>query len=241
MNRPRKRLAAASRSIAPIAGASRWVIELGDAQQQRRRDHEIHGGASERDQQLLIGLVRHFVEVGDAADRQEGDLLRDDAEPPRDEDMAEFMQHDADENRHDEQHAVARGDGSAVLIGGKSNPGDMLNPTLAYFNVLGNADTSRAESRNAARSRRHRHCFATIDNLRWCKLPRIRLRIGTFVLNGRLVRSQDASCGRDRHDRALRILRDPDPGDGLNDSLFFAPVSRDRPIGRRRLKQPSLP
>ena len=64
----------------------------------------------------------------------------------------------------------------------------MLNPTLAYFNALGNADAPRAEFRNAARNRRYRHCFATIDNLRWLKLLRIRARIGTFVLDGRLVR-----------------------------------------------------
>ena len=59
-----------------------------------------------------------------AADRQQGDLGRFDAEAPRREDMAEFVQDDAHEEKHDEDDAVARRGRALLAPRAETNPGE---------------------------------------------------------------------------------------------------------------------
>jgi hypothetical protein len=108
-----------------LVAASRWSRPTPACRQnQANGDDDIHHRAGDGDQQLLPGLVRHPVHIGDAADRQQRHFRRHNAELSRREDMPEFMQHDAGEDRRNEQNALSGGFRAALLPGAQANPGE---------------------------------------------------------------------------------------------------------------------
>jgi hypothetical protein len=60
----------------------------------------------EGDDELLGRLLRHALEPGDAADREERDIPGGDAVAPRCEGVPKLVQDDAAEDHHDEAHAL---------------------------------------------------------------------------------------------------------------------------------------
>ena len=112
--------------------AERWVLDVlqrlapegaGDGQQYGG-DHDIDEGTGDRDQQFLVGPLRHLVEIGDAADREQRHLRRMDAIAPRRQYVPELMQHDAGEDGDDEEDALLRRLEPAAHIGRDADPGE---------------------------------------------------------------------------------------------------------------------
>ena len=99
-------------------------IERADEQQQDEGDDEIDRRSGDGDGEFLRRLLRHRLQAGDAADRQQRDFRRLNAVAARDEDVAELVQHDADEDEDDEDEAVARRRRSALLPGAEADPGE---------------------------------------------------------------------------------------------------------------------
>ena len=68
------------------------------------------------------GLSADLLQAGDAADRQQRHFRRLNAVAARDENVTELVQHDADEQKDDEDEAVARSRWPALLPRGKADP-----------------------------------------------------------------------------------------------------------------------
>ena len=79
-----------------------------DDKEEAERDRDIHRRAGERDDQLLARLFRHPLEPRDAADRQQRDVRRIDAEGLRRDGVAELVQQHAEEQQQDEEDALRR-------------------------------------------------------------------------------------------------------------------------------------
>ena len=77
-------------------------MKRADEGDEDKPDDDIDRRPGDRDGELLRRPARQPLHTGDAADRQQRDFRRLDAEAARRQDMAEFMQHDADEHEHDE-------------------------------------------------------------------------------------------------------------------------------------------
>ena len=99
-------------------------IERADQQQQDEGDDEIDRRPGDGDGEFLRRLLRQRLHAGDAADRQQRDFRRLNAVAARDENVAEFVQHDADEDEDDEDEAVARRRRPALLPGAEADPGE---------------------------------------------------------------------------------------------------------------------
>ena len=99
-------------------------IELADEQQQNDCDDEIDRRPGDGDGEFLRRLLRQCLHAGDAADRQQRDFRRLNAVAARDENVAELVQHDADENEDDEDEAVARRRRPALPPGAEADPGE---------------------------------------------------------------------------------------------------------------------
>ncbi len=99
-------------------------VERADQQQQDDGDDEIDRRPGDGDGEFLRRLVRHRLQAGDAADRQQRDFRRLNAVAARDENVAELVQHDADEQEDDEDEAVARRRRAALLPGAEADPGE---------------------------------------------------------------------------------------------------------------------
>ena len=102
----RNRLASARRARSETRGSSSRArsrgIERADQQQQDDGDDEIDRRPGDGDGEFLRRLFRQRLQAGDAADRQQRHFRRLNAVAARDEDVAELMQHDADEQQDDE-------------------------------------------------------------------------------------------------------------------------------------------
>ena len=90
-----------------------------------RGDHDIHKRASDGDDQLLPRLVGHALKAGHAADGQQRDVRRGNAEDARGQCVTEFVQQHACKERDNEQHARDSSSRAADLIIGEiqSTPG----------------------------------------------------------------------------------------------------------------------
>ena len=83
------------------------------------RDDHVDQWPGQRDDDLLAWLLGHALERGDATDRQHRHRRGGDAELTRRDDVAEFMQHDADEQDDDEDDALdCRIETAVIIIGG---------------------------------------------------------------------------------------------------------------------------
>ncbi len=90
-----------SRRVGEIRGLPP-VEAQADRDEEPRRDDHVHERPGERDDQFLMGLVRHALHAGDPSDGQQGDVRRLDAEGLRGDGVAELVQEDARKEQEDE-------------------------------------------------------------------------------------------------------------------------------------------
>ena len=82
------------------------VAEAGARKQDKPEgDRDVDERTGDGDQELLAGLFGNALEPSNAADWQQRDIRRGDAESARREDMAEFMRENAGEQQEHEEEA----------------------------------------------------------------------------------------------------------------------------------------
>jgi hypothetical protein len=87
------------------------------------RDKHIDRRSGDGDEKFLAGSFGDALEPRDAADRQQNNVWRSHPERARREDVAEFMQQDAQEQQHHEQEPVPGGLRSSGDVAHAENPG----------------------------------------------------------------------------------------------------------------------
>ena len=90
---------------------------------QHRDQHNVHQRTGERNDQFLPRIVRHPLQPRHAANGQERNVRRANAEAARGQRVAELVQQHAAEKRQQEHHAPRRRRRAAELVVAEPDPG----------------------------------------------------------------------------------------------------------------------
>jgi len=93
-------------------------------QNEHARDGDVHQRPGNRDEKFLAGFFRDALELRDAADRQERDVRRRDAEGACREDVPELVQQHTEEQQQHKRHAVPGARQSTRRVVGNEDPGE---------------------------------------------------------------------------------------------------------------------
>ena len=100
------------RETRTLDGRKAGLVEPRSRQRDEHKgDDDIDRRAGDGDEEFLVRFFRDALEPRHAADRQQGDVGRGDAECARSEYVAEFMRQHADEQQDDEDQALPGGFG----------------------------------------------------------------------------------------------------------------------------------